>query len=206
MGRDELRSTYDRVAGAYEHNFADELQDKPWDRQVLAAFCAAVADPVVEVGCGPGQVGAYIQRGGRLVIGLDISVRMARLAAGRLRGSAVADMRCLPIADGSTGGLLAFYSIIHLQRGELGDAFREFRRVLKPGGRVLLSAHEGEGELHRDEFLGERVPFVATLFNLGELETAARGAGLEVAWAERRPPYPAEHPTVRLYIEAVRAA
>jgi SAM-dependent methyltransferase len=204
MSWDELRLSYDRVAGTYERTFHAELAGKPWDRDVLDAFCAAVTDPVVEVGCGPGQVGAYARDRGRRVVGVDFSPEMARLAAQRLHAAAAGDMRDLPIADGSIGGLLAFYAVIHLRRGELGAAFREFHRVLRPGGRVLVSAHEGEGELSSNEFLGEPVPFVATLFRLDELRLAAAGAGLVVDRADRRAPYPAEHPTVRLYIEAVR--
>jgi hypothetical protein len=48
------------------------------------------------------------------------------------------------------------------------------------------------------------VPFVATLLTLDEMVTGASGAGLEVVAATRRDPYPREHPTVRLTIEAVR--
>jgi SAM-dependent methyltransferase len=129
---------------------------------------------------------------------------MAHLAAGHLRSAALADMRHLPVADGSVGGLLAFYAVIHLRRTALPGALLEFRRVLRPGGRLLLSAHEGEGEIKQDKFLGEDVPFVATLFRLDEVIAAAVNAGLDVVRAERRSPYPSEHPTVRLYVEAMR--
>ena len=204
MAWDRLRASYDRVASTYDRTLGAELEGKPWDRERLRAFCRDVADPVVEVGCGPGQVGAYARSLGRHVVGVDLSPQMARLAAGRLPAAVAGDMRDLPIRDSSVGGLLAFYAVIHLRREELGDGFAEFRRVLRPGGRVLVSAHEGEGELATDEFLGEPVPFVATLLSLDELRVAAAGAGLEVTRADRRPPYPTEHPTVRLYVEAVR--
>jgi SAM-dependent methyltransferase len=208
MSWDELRASYDRVAGTYERTFQAELAGKPWDREVLDAFCGAVTDPVLEVGCGPGQVGAYARGRGRArhVFGVDLSPAMARLAATRLDAAAAGDMRDLPIADRSVGGLLAFYAVIHLRREELVAVFHEFARILRPGGRALVSAHEGEGELATNEFLGEPVPFVATLFGLDELATAAADAGLVVARADRRPPYPSEHPTVRLYVEAVRPA
>jgi SAM-dependent methyltransferase len=113
-------------------------------------------------------------------------------------------MRELPISDDVIGGLVAFYSVIHVRRRELGALLAEFRRVLKPGGRLLLSAHEGDGEIMADDFLGQPAPFVATCYGLSELSDAVRGAGLDLACAERRAPYPSEHATSRLYVEAVR--
>jgi len=201
---DQLRSSYDRVAARYQRAFLDELGEKPRDRQLLCAFAAAVADPVADVGCGPGQVGAYLRGRGRRVLGIDLSTEMSRLATARLDAAAVADMRELPISAGVLGGLVAFYSVIHVRRQELDALVREFRRVLRPGGRLLMSAHEGDGEVMADDFLGQPVPFAATLYGLTELSGAISRAGLDLASAERRPPYPAEHPTGRLYIEAVR--
>jgi SAM-dependent methyltransferase len=129
---------------------------------------------------------------------------MARLAGGRLDGAACADMRALPFASASAGGVLAFYSLIHLRRHELGGVLEDVRRVLRPGGRLLFSAHEGRGDVELDEFLGQRVPFAATFFELDELVTATRGAGLDVTLAERRDPYAVESQTHRLYVGAQR--
>lgn len=200
---DELGSSYDKVARKYEARFLDELKDKPRDRALLAAFAESVGDPVLEVGCGPGQVGTFVRRHGRSVLGLDLSFQMARLASGRLDFALAGDMRQLPIADERLGGLVAFYSIIHVRRTELCQVLGEFRRVLRPGGRVLFAAHEGRGELARTQFLEEDVPFVATLFELDELVGACQETGLTVLHAERRAPYASES-TVRLYVEAAR--
>jgi SAM-dependent methyltransferase len=205
MSWDELRATYDRVADRYEARFVDELAGKPRDRELLAAFAAA-ADPVVEVGCGPGQVGAFVRQHGRRVCGVDLSPEMAGLAQGRLDGAVAGDLRSLPFASGCFGGLVAFYSVIHLPRPEVGLALREFHRVLRPGGRLLLAAHEGSGVVERDRFLDHDVAFVATMFELDELEAVTAAAGFEVTLAERRAPYPSESGTVRLHVEAVRPA
>jgi SAM-dependent methyltransferase len=204
MAWEQLRSSYDVVAREYESRFLDELQAKPRDRELLAAFAASVSDPVVDVGCGPGQIGVFVRQRGRRVYGLDLSTQMARRASGRLDGALVADMRSLPLAPGRLGGLVAFYSLIHVRRLELGVVLREFHRVLRPGGRVLFSAHEGQGHVEHDQFLDERVPVVATFFELDELVDASRAAGLAVTLAERRMPYPSESGTVRLYVEATR--
>ncbi|MEJ7582743.1 MAG: class I SAM-dependent methyltransferase [Acidimicrobiales bacterium] len=204
MAWDRLRSSYDRVAARYEETFLDELRGKARDRELLEAFGSSVGDPVVEIGCGPGQIGAFVRHRGRVVLGLDLSVEMVALARHRLDAVAAADMRALPFGDARVGGLLAFYSLIHLRRAELAAALAEFRRVLRPGGRVLFSAHEGQGQFDADEFLGEPVPFVATLFELDELVAATVDAGLEIRIAERRAPYAGEHPTTRLYVDASR--
>jgi SAM-dependent methyltransferase len=202
---DSLRSTYDAVAAKYEARFVDELESKPRDRALLEAFARSVTDPVVEIGCGPGQIGAYVRRQADAplhVVGVDLSPAMAGLASRRLDGALVADMRSLPFASNRFGGIVAFYSLIHVRREGLVPALAEFRRVLRPGGRVILSAHEGEGELERDEFLDEPVSVVATLFALDELVAAGQRAGLEPVHAERRMPYPSEGETVRLFVEA----
>ncbi len=206
MAWDELRGSYDTVARRYEERFLGELETKPRDRELLEAFAASAADPVVEVGCGPGQIGSFARQRGRRVFGLDLSSEMARLAGRRLDAALVADMRSLPIATSTVGALVAFYSLIHVPRADLGAVLTEFHRVLRPGGRVLFSAHEGVGEIQLDEFIGEPVRVAATFFGLDELTTATGAAGLRVAFAERRNPYPTESETVRLYVEATKPA
>ncbi len=202
MRWEDLRSSYDVVAGRYEAAFGDELEGKPADRERLATFAAATPDgPVLDLGCGPGQVGAAL---GRTVLGIDLSPAMAQRARARLHAAAAGDLRALPVRTGSVTGVVAFYALIHLRREEQGRAWAEIGRVLRPGGRALVTAHEGEGTVGTDDFLGAGVPFVATLLTLDEMTAAATAAGLDVVTADRRDPYPAEHPTVRLAVEVGR--
>ena len=176
----QLSASYEAVAHKYEAQFADEMADKPRDRELLSSFAEAVTDPVLEVGCGPGQVGAFVRGCGRAVYGFDFSSQMTKLASVRLDGAVV-----------------ALYSFIHVRRQGLPDVLREVHRVLRPEGRVLFSVHEGEGVLGRDRFLDEPVPFIATLYMLDELVAVCRDTGLTVSRAERRLPYSSES-TVRL--------
>ena len=205
MGWDQLGASYDRVANVYEARFADELDGKPRDRELLDTFAADVAGPIVDVGCGPGHIGAFVRQHHRPVLGLDLSHEMAKLALGRVDAALVADLRRLPFASGHLGGVVAFYSLIHVRRTQVPGVFGEFLRVLRPGGRLLISAHEGEGEVTVEEFLGQSATFVATLFGLAELARAARAAGFDLTLAERRPPYANEGSTTRLYLEAATA-
>jgi SAM-dependent methyltransferase len=198
---EQVPGSYDAIAADYEARFLDELAGKPRDRELLDQFAAAVADPIVEIGCGPGQVGAFVRARGRRVVGVDLSGEMVSLARRRLDGAVRADMRALPLASDSAGGVLAFYSVIHLPRRDLLLALREFRRLLRPGGRLLFSAHEGEGEVVLDEFIGRSVPMIVTLFSLEELVAACAGAGLRVLQAAPREHYEGEI-TTRLYVVA----
>lgn len=203
---DRLRHSYDVVASTYEATFVDELDAKPADRNRLAGFAASLpAGPVVDLGCGPGQVGAFVSDAvGRPVRGIDLSPAMAGLAARRLGGAAAGDLRALPLRTGSVAGVVAFYALIHLPREQMASGFAEVARVLRPGGRALVTFHEGAGLVETDDFLGAGVPFVGTLVTLDEAVGWAEAAGLDVAAATRREPVAAEHPTVRLAIEAVR--
>lgn len=195
---------YDLVADAYEERFVDELAAKPRDRELLDRLAAMTDGLVVDVGCGPGQIGCYVRDRGPDVVGVDVSHAMAVRAGGRLGGAVVADMRRLPFRDRCVGGVVAFYSVIHLPRDDLVVAFAEFMRILEPGGRALVSAHEGDGDVEVHDFLGHEVALDASFFRLDELEHAATAAGLDVVTLERRPPYENEGSTVRLYIEAVK--
>jgi ubiquinone/menaquinone biosynthesis C-methylase UbiE len=204
---DHLRSSYDGVADVYEARFVDELDLKPTDRRLLQRFATVTTGPVVDVGCGPGHIGSFVRSllgVPGVVIGLDLSSGMARRAARRLDAAVVADLRSLPFAGRSIGGLVALYSLIHVRRAELGPALVEVRRVLRPGGGAVFSAHEGSGETAVEEFLGRPAPVAATMFSLDELVRATTDAGLDVLRAERRPPYPNEGSTTRLYVEARR--
>jgi len=159
---------------------------------------------ILDVGSGPGHIGARMRAAGRPVIAIDISQAMAATAARRLDGAAVADMVRLPVASATIADLVAFYSVIHLRRRRLRDALCEFARVLEPGGHALLSAHDGTTDVEVTEFLGHDGDLHATFFTLDELIDATAAADLLVISAERRPPYPNEGPTTRLFLELAK--
>lgn len=200
-----ITSTYNAVAAAYERQFLDELEAKPRDRALLDELAAHGTGAVIDLGCGPGQIGAFVGHSGRPVIGVDLSIEMATLASRRLTGAVAADVLALPLADASVGDAVAFYSLVHLPRAALLPALQELARVLTRGGWLAVSAHEGEGEAQATEFLGYSVDLTATWFELDELTNAAEGAGLEVVRAERRAPYENEGSTTRLYVVAAKA-
>jgi SAM-dependent methyltransferase len=201
---DDVQESYDRVAADYERKFTNELDHKPRDRQLLTTLAATTSGLVADIGSGPGHVAGYLRDRGTQVLGVDLSIEMAALAATRSIGGIAADMAQLPFADASLGGIVAFYSIIHIPRPAVGEVLTEFARCIGQGGRMLISAHAGEGELHTDEFLGHAVPFAATLFAHDELSRLVIEAGFDVTDSFERSSYPDEHPTRRIYVTGVR--
>lgn len=197
---------YDVVAADYDERFRDELDTKPRDRELLDDLATRGSGVVLDVGSGPGHIGAYIRSLGRPVVALDVSPAMARTAAQQLDAAVVADMARLPVGTAAVADLVAFYSVIHLPRPDLAAVLSEFARVLEPGGRALVSAREGTEDVAVDEFLGHRVDLSATFFTLDEMVAASVDAGLVVVSAERRAPYATEGSTNRLYLELRRAA
>lgn len=205
----DIRDSYDRVAGAYAGELWGELAGKPLDRHLLDRFAEEVGGrgPVLEVGCGPGQVARYLADRGVHVAGVDLSTGMVETAA-RLSPDVpfrVGDMCALAEPDGVLAGVVAFYAIVHLADGELAPAFREWRRALAPGGLVLVAFHVGEEAVHRDELFGEPVSLDFRFFPVETVTAALVVAGLDVLEVSVREPYrDVEHPSRRAYLLARR--
>ena len=199
-----VAAAYDTVAADYEERFCDELDGKARDRELLDGLAARASGIVLDVGSGPGHIGARLRAGGRRVIALDMSRAMAKVAARRLDGAVVADMVHLPVATASISDIVAYYSVIHLPRERLRHVLHEFARVLVPGGHALVSAHEGTEDVTATEFLGHEVDLSATFVMLDELVAAAVDVNLTVITAERRAPYAGEGSTNRLYLELAK--
>lgn len=143
---------YDAVAVAYAELVRDELDALPLERAVLAAFAeltqTSAAGPVAELGCGPGRVTAHLRDLGLDVFGVDLSpvmIDLAREVYPDLRFE-VGSMDALDLPGGELGGIVSWYSVIHTPPRDLPSYFAEFRRVLAPGGHLLLAFFESEGE------------------------------------------------------------
>jgi ubiquinone/menaquinone biosynthesis C-methylase UbiE len=90
---------------------------------------------IVDIGCGPGDDVAEL--GADRCIGVDASVTMARRSRGRGADVCVADAHSLPFGDGSFDGARADRVFQHLADPQ--RALREMRRVVVPGGRLVIA-------------------------------------------------------------------
>jgi SAM-dependent methyltransferase len=201
----DLQTSYDTVAAEYVANIYDELQHKPLDRELLDRFAADVQrlGRVCDLGCGPGHVGRYLHDRGVEVFGLDISAGMLEHAR-KLNPSMEfmqGNMLSLDLADDSLGGIVAFYSIIHIPREEVTAALKELKRVLLPGGQLFLAFHVGDEILHRDELWDRKVSLDFYFFRTVEMTGYLEESGFQVTDVFEREPYQdVEHPSRRAYI------
>ncbi|GAA3001894.1 class I SAM-dependent DNA methyltransferase [Streptomyces fulvorobeus] len=157
------RASYDVLADDYAARFQDELAAKPMDRALLTGFAELVRNggggPLADVGCGTGRVTAFLHGLGADVFGIDLSPGMLAVARRHYPGLRFDEgsMLGLDLPDGGLGGLLAWYSTIHVPDERLPGAFAEFHRVLAPGGHLLLAFQAGDEVLRLTEAWGRDV-------------------------------------------------
>jgi ubiquinone/menaquinone biosynthesis C-methylase UbiE len=107
------------------------------------------------------------------------------------------------VTENSFGGIAAFYSIIHIPRPSLVDALKEMKRVLRQDGRLLLTFHIGQKDLHIAEWWNKQVSLDFYFFETEEMKCWLTKAGFELEEVIEREPYPdIEVQTRRAYIFA----
>jgi SAM-dependent methyltransferase len=199
--------SYDSVAVEYADRFKDEMDDKPLDRECLDRLAREVGDlgPICDLGCGPGQIARYLYSKGVKTVGVDLSPRMVEEAQ-RLNPAIhfhQGDMLALPDADNSWGGIAAFYCILHIPRQQIVDALREMKRVLRPGGVLLVTFHIGDEVKHLDEWWEKPVNLDFAFYQPEEMENWLKAAGFELMETLVREPNPdVEVATNRAYVFA----
>ena len=153
----DTRSSYDTDASGYAEKVRGLLDGSPYLRASLALFAELVRDagggPVADVGCGPGYVTRHLHDLGVDAFGIDLSPEMVALARRDhpdLRFE-VGTMTALDLAEDSVAGVLAFWSVIHVPDHSVPEVFGQFRRVLRPGGPLLVGFHVGDETRHTSE-------------------------------------------------------
>lgn len=208
MNQDELNSlqlTYDKVAEEYTRRIFDELAHKPLDCQILDRFAESIqaSEPVCDLGCGPGHVARYLHDRRVNVSGIDISQGMVEQAAKLNPGIKFrqGNMLALDVADEAWAGIVAFYSIINIDRTEVVTALKEMNRTLRPGGLLLLAFHIGEEDIHMDEWWEKQVSVDFHFYRSEEMEEYMTEAGFLIEEIIERAPYEeVEYPSRRAYL------
>ena len=160
-----------------------DIRTHPWLKAAMDAFAGTVAPigPVLDVGCGPGTVTAYLAQRGIDVAGVDLSPRMIDHAR-RLYPKCtftVGSATDFDLRPASLGGVLGWWSLFNLPRNILPPALVSFAAALRPGGQLIIATHVGDNDVERTEaYNGVSVEWTTYQWQPEQLIDLVREAGL----------------------------
>jgi len=206
---DEVRDMYDETAETYAQMMDTEI-GLPVYADVLSRLQQRIANmggPVIDTACGSGHMLSMYRENcdsDRPLVGVDISSRMVAIAEGKFGSNAqlvVGDMRVLDgVETSSCAAVLNFFALHHLDSVEAMRAFREWYRVLAPGGQLVVAIWEGRGAID----YGDESEIVALMYTSAELESWAKVAGFEINSCKVEPVE--DFPMDAVYLEASKLA
>ncbi len=146
---ERVRAMFSAIARSYDLNnrLHSLWQDQRWRRIAVKAAGVRKGDVVADVACGTGDLTeAFAHTGASKVMGLDFTRAMLDLAEHKLQTRRVpgaervsyheADAQALPLETQSVDVVSIAFGIRNVM--DPGKALREFARVLRPGGRVVV--------------------------------------------------------------------
>jgi SAM-dependent methyltransferase len=140
-------------AGKYETT-AVELE--PVAQAVVEQAALIAGEDVLDLACGTGNAALFAAAQGARVIGVDAEPRLLEVARMGAQTFGIdievreEDLLVLPVNDASVDVILSVFGVIFA--ADPAQALREIARVLRPGGRVLVSAWVPAGPI--DAMLG----------------------------------------------------
>lgn len=199
------RAAYNLAGGRYHELFRNEMQEKPFDRDLLDRF-AGDFNPhslILDAGCGPsGHIGRYLFDKGLTVIGIDLSEKCIAIAGNWNPGMRfqVMDMGCTAFRNETMDGILSYYAIIHTPKYYLDIIFAEYHRILHRGGKLLVTVKAGDKDGYQEEFLGFPTRIYFSLFSEEELRNLFLRNGFKILYFMNRDPYESEIRISRYYV------
>ena len=165
MDRTDRRRAWEALSEPY----ADRRDPTGSDAALIDDLLAALADRVstdreplvVDVGCGDGaRTLANLPDGS---VGLDFARCGLTLASERVPRARLCqgEMTTLPFADGVADAITAYHAVFHVPRERHPTVYREFARVLSPGGILLMTLPRGRFETVRRGWMGGSMFFSA---------------------------------------------
>jgi SAM-dependent methyltransferase len=185
-GVSEFASTYDVLAHRYDAWSGAVMPDvrAGWARKIDLVLDDG--ERVVELGCGTGEPVAKWIAARYAYTGVDASIGMLTEARRHVPYATFvhADMETATFEPESVGGVIAFYSIIHVPRELHAALFASIASWLRPGGIFVASLHSHD---HADDFEADWLgagPMRWTGFDRDTNLALIAAAGLDVEESE----------------------
>jgi ubiquinone/menaquinone biosynthesis C-methylase UbiE len=150
MDRNTVRAAWDAVSETYASNRNPNGNDADLIDELLASL---PADPrVLDIGCGDGM--RTLANLPTDSAGIDLSRQGLALADENVPNPLVqGDMVDLPFSESQFDAITAYHAVFHVDRTTHPEVYREFGRVLKPGGMVLMTVGQGAYQSTRQNWL-----------------------------------------------------
>jgi demethylmenaquinone methyltransferase/2-methoxy-6-polyprenyl-1,4-benzoquinol methylase len=154
QSKDETKSYYNKIAQVYD--LLAEHSEQPMRERGLALLAPQTGEHILEIGFGTGHCIVELARAvgpDGAVLGIDISDAMLSLADELLRREGLAsrvaltcgDAAQLPYHDESVDGVFTSFTLELFDTPEIPNVLAEIRRVLKPGGRLVVVSISKQG-------------------------------------------------------------
>ncbi len=156
----ETAQSYDRVAQRYEAAVRAGFDGLPLEASLVGHFAGRVdatgGGRVIDLGCGPGLLTRHLAGLGLQPLGVDVSPAMLDIARRHNPDQEFveASLTALPVPDASADGVFCWYVLHHVPDDDLGRAFAEISRTLRPGGQLMLGGHVGDSTYTKTEGYG----------------------------------------------------
>lgn len=196
---DSTRAVYDQSVDQFVEAVGTTLNpdfEGTLDRSMLDVFINHVETsgpgPVLDIGCGPGRIAAFLADRGLDVSGIDLSPRMisAAQAAHPAIDWRVGSLTDLGVADACLAAAVCWYSVIHTPDHELPVVWTEIRRALRPDGLVLVAFQSGSGErLERANAFGTNATLVNYRHDVEAIARSLEASGFEIITRAWRAPH-----------------
>ena len=180
--RNTIRRAWDAVSEDYAANRQADGPDTALIDELIADLSPGAS--VLDIGCGDGKrtlSNLAGESGETDAIGLDFSRRGLELARGNAPDARLvqADMTAIPLASDSVDAIMAYHAVFHVPRAEHPSVYREFRRVLRPGGVLLMTVGTSRHEGTRRNWLNSGHPMFWSTPGENETDKQLREAGFE---------------------------
>ncbi len=137
-------AVYDKFAKYYDRFFAplEWVGLSRWRRETISLLPENAS--ILELGCGAGANFEFYPHC-RRAVSSEISIRMLEIAETKRRENHLiqADAQSLPFGEGEFDA--AFATLVFCSIPDPKRAFAELRRVVQPGGRIVLLEHVRPG-------------------------------------------------------------